>query len=81
MEAVILKVGKGLGFILPDELVLEGNIVAGAKYKVMSADGKIVLVPKKARVSYKLEDLLANINPSNIHGEISTGKDVGKECW
>lgn len=47
MEAVILKVGKGLGFILPDELVLEGNIVAGAKYDVRSADGQIVLVPKK----------------------------------
>lgn len=80
MEAVLVKVGNGLGFILPDEIVFEGNIVASAKYELRSADGQLVLIPKKTRVSYKLEDLLANINPSNIHGEISTGKIRGREC-
>jgi len=81
MEAVIVKVGNGLGFVLPEEIVLECNIVARDKYDVRFANGEIVLVPKGTRVSYKLEDLLAMIDPSNIHGEISTGKDLGKECW
>lgn len=42
---------------------------------------RLCLSLKKIRVSYRFEDLLAEINPSNIHGEIMTGKVVGKECW
>jgi antitoxin component of MazEF toxin-antitoxin module len=71
MNVIIETVGTGLGFILPNEIVLESNIVAGVKYDVKSKDGEIVLTRKEnMRTSYKLEDLLVEINPSNIHGEL-----------
>jgi antitoxin MazE len=41
-------------------------------------DGNVVLKPNLRRV-YRLEDLVKQINPKNVHGEIDAGIPVGRE--
>jgi len=43
-------------------------------------DGQIHIIPVQDPY-YDLDTLLDGITPDNLHGEISTGKAVGKEVW
>ncbi len=43
-------------------------------------DGNVVLKPHLRRV-YRLEDLVKQITPKNMHGEIDTDIPVGREIW
>jgi antitoxin MazE len=43
-------------------------------------DGNVVLKPYVRRV-YHLEDLVKQITPKNVHGEVETGTSVGREIW
>ena len=43
-------------------------------------DGHVVLKPHLQRV-YRLEDLVKQITPKNLHGETEMGTLVGREVW
>ena len=43
-------------------------------------DGNVVLKPHLRRV-YRLEDLVKQIKQKNVHEEIDTGIQVGREIW
>jgi antitoxin MazE len=42
--------------------------------------GRLVVVPPVAP-SYTLEELLADVRPSNLHKETDWGPPAGKEVW
>jgi antitoxin MazE len=50
-------------------------------------NSEVELDPEKGRVvlatapSYTLDELLAGITPSNLHGEKDWGPAIGKEVW
>ena len=46
----------------------------------MKIDGKNLII-KPVKSSYNLKELLKEVTTDNIHDEVSTGKNVGKEIW
>ncbi len=48
-----------------------------SKVKISIENGALVITPVKTK--YKLEDLLLQVNDSNLHGEIEYGKPQGGE--
>lgn len=79
MRARVQKWGNSLALRIPKAFaenlqVREDSIVD----LVVGEEGLLVkpVVPK-----YALADLLAQVTDDNIHGEIGTGKPVGREVW
>jgi antitoxin MazE len=73
--------GNSLAIRLPQALVAELAIERGVDVELqIENDGfrvKIPSMPKK----FTLEELLAGVTPSNLHGETDWGKTQGKEAW
>ena len=42
--------------------------------------GKLVITPVDQE-AYSLEELLAQVKPENVHGEVDWGESVGNEVW
>ncbi len=80
MEAVIKKWGNSPALRLSASVMKEAHLVMDQKVSVKVSRGKIIIEPA-IRKEYKLEDLVAGINPRNTHAESDFGKPVGKETW
>jgi len=80
MTTKIQQWGNSLALRIPKAFAVEANLQKGAIVDVSEEDGKIILTPIKRR-KFTLESLLSEVTKENIHGEISTGKRVGKEIW
>ena len=78
MKAVIQKWGNSLGLRLPRNLTGELHLVDGSSVELLVEDGKIILLPKKKS---SLRDKLKLISEDNLHGEVTTGHNVGNEQW
>jgi antitoxin component of MazEF toxin-antitoxin module len=72
MEAVIQRWGSDFGVRIPMGIAQKLSLKTG--YKVF-------IVPMESKPTYELETLLASVNKSNLHKEISFGKTKGKEQW
>jgi antitoxin MazE len=79
MTTKLQKWGNSLGIRLPKILAKEAGLEEGTKVNLILEDGKVVLVPVKAKET--LEDLVARITPETLHGEIDFGKPKGREVW
>lgn len=77
MISTITKWGNGLGLHIPQYLAKEIGIKNGTSVDIKIADGVMVVKPKV----YSLKELLDQVTPENLHGEIKTGERVGKEEW
>jgi len=80
MTTKIQQWGNSLALRIPKAFAVEAKLKKGALVDVSEEDGKIILTPVKRR-KFTLEGLLSGVTKENIHGEISTGKRVGKEIW
>jgi len=78
METKIQKWGNSLAVRLPKAFAKQAGIENGSDVRISIQDGNIILVPIKDHVTL-LNDLLEQINSSNIHNEIDFGMPVGKE--
>ncbi len=76
MDAVIRKWGNHPALSLPALALQEAGLRLDQKVTIFVSPGRIVIEPSD-QVEYKLEDLLAEITPQNVHAEISFGKPVG----
>jgi antitoxin MazE len=72
MKTTAQKWGNSLAIRVPKSVALQ----VGLKEQ----DGNVVLKPHVRRV-YHLEDLVKQITPKNVHGEVETGTSVGHEIW
>ena len=80
MNTKIQQWGNSLALRIPKAFAVEAKLHKGAVVDVSEEGGKIILTPlKKRRIT--LKDLLSGVTKENIHGEISTGRRVGKEIW
>jgi len=78
MDAIIKKWGNSLGIRIPNSIAKELNLENGSHVEIIDEDGKILILPHERK---NLIDKLKKITASNIHEEISTGYNVGKEEW
>jgi antitoxin component of MazEF toxin-antitoxin module len=55
------------------------SLSEGTEMELLEQDGAILLRPIKAR--YRLDHMLKEIRPGNMHDEVQTGAPTGKEAW
>ena len=78
MQTKIQKWGNSLALRIPKSFAIETQIVDGSDVDLHLDNNQMIITPIKKK-KYKLNDLLLEVNDSNIHEEIDFGKPVGKE--
>jgi antitoxin MazE len=79
MVTKVQKWGNSLGIRIPKFYAQKVKIESGSTIDIEIEDEKLIIKP--GRHSYKLKDLVSKINNKNIHSEVDTGNQVGKEIW
>ena len=80
METRIGKWGNSLALRIPQALAAQLGLSLNSAVELASVEDKLVVTVIKPPHS-ELEDLLAGITDSNLHGEIDSGPSVGCEQW
>jgi len=80
MVIKILKWGNSLGLRIPKSFAREAGVEEGSDVDISLDGDRIVIRPSKP-VRYRISDLASEIREDNIHEEITTGDDVGREVW
>jgi len=80
MRAQIQVWGNSLALRIPKHLADEAGFKPGSPVEVRVEKGALIIEPV-AKPVYLLDDLLAQITPDNLHGEMDTGEAVGSEAW
>lgn len=80
MLVKVVKWGNSLGLRIPKAFADHLQVSDGTMVDIMLENGRIAIraVPQPA---VTLDELLAGITESNLHGEIPTGGPVGREVW
>lgn len=78
LRATVGKWGNSAAVRIPATLLAQANLTDKQAIDLVLSDGKITLEPVPKQ-ELNLEDLLAQITPSNLHAEVEFGKPVGKE--
>jgi antitoxin MazE len=78
MLSNIAKWGNSLAIRIPQNIAKEIDLAEGSEVALEIIDGNLVLKPSK-RKNYSLEELVREITPENLHGEIDRGAVIGKE--
>ena len=81
METKIQKWGNSLALRIPKALADETGLKLNSKVNLTMKKGKLVIEPVKEENDYMLEELLSQVNDSNIHREYDFGSPSGKESW
>ncbi len=76
--ASVQRWGNSLAVRIPSPLAKQLHVEEGTPVQMCVERGALVLRPQ-GRVKYRLDDLLRNCKPSQLHGEIDFGPDVGRE--
>lgn len=80
MRTKVVKWGNSLGLRIPKSFAEEVKVSEGTPVDLVMEDGQLIIrVVSSAAKS--LEDLLAEITDSNLHGAIDSGDPVGGEIW
>ena len=80
METRIRKWGNSLGLRIPRSFAREAGVEAGSEVDLSLQGGNLVVKPARRR-TYQLKDLLRRVTAKNLHGEVDTGRPVGREIW
>lgn len=79
MRVAIRKWGNSLALRIPRALAADTHLTSGSQVDVAVEDGRLIVAPVTAEMT--LDALLAAVTPDNLHGEISTGRPIGREAW
>ncbi|MBI2761560.1 MAG: AbrB/MazE/SpoVT family DNA-binding domain-containing protein [Chloroflexi bacterium] len=80
MKARIQRWGNSLAVRIPRSVAEDGGMENGTLVELSVADGSLVITPI-ATPSPTLEELVDQITPDNVHGEVDWGHAVGRELW
>ncbi|HXX92903.1 MAG TPA: AbrB/MazE/SpoVT family DNA-binding domain-containing protein [Planctomycetota bacterium] len=78
MITKIQKWGNSLGLRIPRSFAKEARVEAGATVDLRVTHGRLEVRPVRPE-RYSLDELLAGVNPRNLHHEVETGHPKGKE--
>jgi antitoxin MazE len=80
MKIQVQKWGNSLALRIPKSFAVESNIGQGSTVEVSLENGKIIVFPV-AEPEFSLVEMLEQITPENLHGEVDTGNPLGRESW
>jgi antitoxin MazE len=80
MESHVRKWGNSLALRIPKALAVEAGIAEGSRVEI-ERDGDRLVVKAVKTEGDALADLLAGVTAENRHGEVETGRPVGREIW
>ena len=80
MKTKVQKWGNSLAVRIPRPFAEETGLENGSSIELSLEEGRLILSPLSKK-SYALENLLQGITPENVHGELDTGRPVGREVW
>ena len=69
-----------MGLRIPRSFAQEAGVGAGSEVDLSVQDGDLVIRPARRR-TYQLKDLLRRVTARNLHGEVETGRPVGRAIW
>lgn len=76
--ATIQKWGNSLAIRIPRTLAGQLEVEDGATVELRVREGELVVRPIRSK-KLSLGELLRDCKPSQLHGEIDFGEDVGRE--
>jgi antitoxin MazE len=76
----VRKWGNSLGLRIPRSFAAEAGVEDGSAVDLTVVDGELRVRPLK-RKRYVLGELLDGVSELNLHGEVPTGRPVGREVW
>jgi antitoxin MazE len=79
MIATVRKWGHSLAVRIPKTVATQLDVDAGEFLTMYVEGGSIILTPTRTGPQYDLDELLAQMNPDNVHAAIETGAAVGNE--
>jgi antitoxin MazE len=80
MQTRIQKWGNSLGVRIPRSLAEAVGVGPGSEVSLSVLDGELIVKPAFPS-RFRLEDLLADITPENLHSAVDTGEAVGAEAF
>ena len=80
MPTEVERWGSSLPLRIPKAFALDANLEDDAVVEISVVNGKRIIAPVVAQL-WTLDELLAGINSDNIHHEINTGAELGREAW
>jgi antitoxin MazE len=80
MQTKVQKWGNSLALRIPKVLALDAHIKEGSLLDIAVSNGEIVAKPTRKAV-FDLKELVRQITPKNVHGEVKTSEPVGRESW
>jgi antitoxin MazE len=80
VKSRIQKWGNSLAVRIPKPVALDAGLESGAPVEVLLRDRSVVIT-RAAPQGFTLEQLLEEVTPENVHGEVDTGPAAGKEAW
>lgn len=79
MRTRVRQWGNSLAIRIPQAYAKDLRMDAGSEVELALVDGSLVVVAVEDDAV--LASLLAQVTPSNIHGEAEFGEPVGRETW
>jgi antitoxin MazE len=80
MRVQVQRWGNSLALRIPKPFAEDVGVSAGTVVNVSVSKGRLVASPLAPR-RVRLSQLLRRIKKTNLHGEIATGRPVGREAW
>ena len=80
MRTKIVRWGNSLGLRIPKSFAEEMGVSDETPVDLSLEEGRLVIRAAKPKILV-LDDLLADVKKSNLHGETDTGGPVGGEVW
>lgn len=76
--AVVQKWGNSLAIRIPVALAGQIEVGDGTEVEMVVREGELVVRPKRIP-ALSLRELLVDCKPSQLHGEMDFGENVGRE--
>ena len=80
MTTKVQKWGNSLALRIPRALAEDADVHVGSTVELSLVEGRLV-IERAAAPHYELGELLAAVRKSNIHGEVVSGRPIGREAW
>jgi antitoxin MazE len=80
IRATVGKWGNSAAVRLPATIIAQANFSAQQPINILLSKGRIILEPVETP-EFDLDEMLAQIKPEHLHGEIDFGEPVGKEIF
>lgn len=77
MQSQVRRWGNSLAVRIPKAQAERAGLAEGSAVEIAVRGDTLVLKKR----SLTLEELLTGVTPENLHGEVATGRAVGKEEW